>query len=123
MTDVIRFDPDPSLEPSRVQPRRSFTTDDMTDRGRVFFEAENGSVKTGVWEGAPARFEVESYPSHEFMSVLSGSVTITDVDQGRSETFTAGDTFFVSKGSHIVWEITETMRKHYVIVPDADTVA
>lgn len=121
MTSIIRFDPDPDLEPSRVMPRESFTTDDTTDRGHVSFAAENGSVHTGVWEGAPARFEIDGYPSHELMSILSGSVTITALDDGRVETFTAGDTFFVAKGSRIIWEITETMRKYYAIVPDAAT--
>ncbi len=119
MTRVIRFDPNPDLEPSRVMPRRSFTTDDMTDRDHQFFVADDGGVQTGVWEGAPARFEIDGYPSHELMSILSGSVTITDLDKGHAETFTAGDTFFVTKGSRIIWEITETMRKYYVIVPDA----
>ena len=119
MTQVIRFQPDPDLQPSRVMPRRSFTTEDQTDRDHPYFEAPNGSVQTGVWEGAPARMEIEGYPSHELMSVLSGSVTVTDMDTGVAETFGAGDTFFVTKGSRIVWEITETMRKYYVIVPDA----
>jgi uncharacterized cupin superfamily protein len=120
-TSIIRFDPDPDLQPSRVMPRRSFTTDDTTDLDHSFFAAENGSVQTGVWEGAPARFEIEGYPSHELMSILSGSVTITDLDTGHAETFTTGDTFFVTKGSRIGWEITETMRKYYVIVPDTHT--
>lgn len=120
-TNVIRFDPDPDMQPSRVMPRRSFTTDDTTDLDHSFFAAENGSVQTGVWEGAPARFEIDGYPAHELMAILSGSVTITDLDTGDAQTFTAGDTFFVTKGSRIIWEINETMRKYYVIVPDAAT--
>ena len=49
------------------------------------------------------------------MTVLSGSVTLTDPDSGNSETFTAGDTFFIPKGTPCIWEITETLRKHYMI--------
>lgn len=49
------------------------------------------------------------------MTVLSGSVTVTGLDDDRSETFTSGDTFFVAKGSRFVWEITETLRKYYFI--------
>jgi uncharacterized cupin superfamily protein len=56
----------------------SFTTDDTTDLDDSFFAAENSSVQAGVWKGAPARFEIDGYPVHELMSVLSGSVTITD---------------------------------------------
>jgi uncharacterized cupin superfamily protein len=58
---------------------------------------------------------IDSYPVHEMMTVLAGSVTPTSLDDGRSETFTAGDTFFVSKGAGLVWEITETLRKFYFI--------
>jgi uncharacterized cupin superfamily protein len=47
------------------------------------------------------------------MTVISGSVTLSR--DGRSETFTAGDTFFVAKGTPCIWEITETLRKFYMI--------
>ncbi len=56
------------------------------------------------------------YPIHEMMTILSGSVAVTNHDNGHSETFTAGDTFFVAKGSSFTWEITETLRKYYFIV-------
>jgi uncharacterized cupin superfamily protein len=49
------------------------------------------------------------------MTILSGSVTLTSTDDGNSETFTAGDTFFVAKGTRCTWEITETLRKYYFI--------
>ena len=45
----------------------------------------------------------------------AGSVTLTSTDDGNSETFTAGDTFFVAKGTRCIWEITETLRKYYLI--------
>ena len=48
------------------------------------------------------------------MTVISGSVTMTNAD-GSSDTFTAGDTFFIAKGTKCVWEVTETLRKFYMI--------
>ena len=48
------------------------------------------------------------------MHVVSGSVTITGAD-GKSETYVAGDTFFIAKGTPCTWENTETMRKLYMI--------
>jgi uncharacterized cupin superfamily protein len=48
------------------------------------------------------------------MTVLAGSVTLTNAD-GSSDTFTAGDTFFIAKGTQCIWEITETLRKYYMI--------
>lgn len=50
------------------------------------------------------------------MTVLAGSVTITDNDADRTTTFTAGDTFFIEKGTRLTWQITKTLRKYYVIV-------
>jgi uncharacterized cupin superfamily protein len=49
------------------------------------------------------------------MTVLAGSVTLTSLDDGSSETFTAGDSFFVAKGTRCIWEITETLHKFYLI--------
>ena len=49
------------------------------------------------------------------MTVISGSVTITNAD-GQSDTFTAGDSFFIAKGAKCTWEINETLRKFYMIV-------
>ncbi len=48
------------------------------------------------------------------MTVLSGAVRLTDA-AGNSDTFTAGDTFFIPKGTPVVWEITERLRKFYMI--------
>ncbi len=48
------------------------------------------------------------------MTVVSGSVTITHAD-GRAETFGPGDTLFIAKGTTCVWEITETLRKFYMV--------
>ena len=80
----------------------------------TFYASEDGSILCGVWECAPSREELEAYPVNEMMTVLSGSVTLTNAD-GSSDTFTAGDTFFIPKGTRGVWEITETMKKYYLI--------
>ena len=48
------------------------------------------------------------------MTILSGSVTVTEAGK-EAETFVAGDTFFIEKGTECVWEITETVKKFYMI--------
>ena len=50
------------------------------------------------------------------MTVVSGTVTVTNHDSGHKDTFEAGDTFFLAKGSRFSWEITKTLRKYYLIV-------
>ncbi len=107
-------DPETGMQPSDFTPPETFTSDDHREVNHTFFSTEDGSILSGVWESAPCKEEIESYPVHEMMTVLSGSVTLTDAD-GRSETFTSGDTFFVPKGTKFTWQITQTLRKFYMI--------
>lgn len=113
---TFRLNPDPEgMTPSEFTGQGSFTTSDKTEMNLFAYAAEDESLLSGVWECAPAREEYpDGYPVHEMMHVISGSVTLTHPD-GNSETFTAGDTFFIPKGSPCTWENTETMRKFYMI--------
>jgi uncharacterized cupin superfamily protein len=116
MTDInFRLVPSPDMEVSDLTPLDAFTTDDTTELIHTVFATKDQSILAGVWECAPCREEIESYPVHEMMAVISGSLTLTHKD-GRSETFTTGDTFFIAKGSYCIWEITQTLRKYYMIV-------
>ena len=116
-TSPIRILPQGSergMQPSDLVNPDDFTTDDKTELIDSHFATEDGSILTGVWECAPCREEIDAYPVHEMMSVISGSVTLTDAD-GKQQTFTAGDVFFIPKGTRCVWEITEKLRKFYMI--------
>ena len=112
-----RFEAYPAagMLPSNFTPVETFTTDDKTETNHFYFATDDESILTGVWECAPSKEVYDPYPVNEMMTVLSGSVTLTRLDDGTSETFTAGDTFFVAKGTRCTWEITETLRKYYFI--------
>lgn len=107
--------PETGLGPSNAIPASAFTTGDHTELRHVFFETADGSITSGVWECAPIQVEIDAYSVNELMSVLSGSLTLTDA-QGKEETFTAGDTFLVPKGTKVTLQITEKLRKFYMIV-------
>lgn len=116
MTDIdFRLHPSPDMQPSNMTALEAFTTKDTTELNHTVFATKDDSVLAGVWECAPCREKIESYPVHEMMTVISGALTLTHAD-GRSESFTAGDTFFIAKGTQCVWEITQTLRKYYMIV-------
>ena len=102
------------MQPSHMTDPDAFTTDDRTELNDTFFATDDESILTGVWECAPCKEEIDSYPVHEMMTVISGSVTLTDAE-GKSETFTSGDVFFIPKGTRCTWQITETLRKFYMI--------
>ncbi len=107
-------DPATGMQPSDFTPPEAFTGDDKREVNHTFFATADESILSGVWECAPCREEIESYPVHEMMTVISGSVTLT-TDDGQSQSFTSGDSFFVSKGTKCIWQITETLRKFYMI--------
>ena len=107
-------DPVSGMEPSTMTPADAFTGADHTELNHTFYATADESVLAGVWECAPCRESIDAYPVNEMMTVLSGSVTLTDAD-GNAQTFTDGDTFFVAKGTKCIWEITETLRKYYMI--------
>ncbi len=111
------YQPEPAegMEPSNFTSPDDFTTDDKTEINRTVYATDDESVLAGVWECAPCREEIDSYPVNEMMTVVSGSVTLTNPEDGSSETYTAGDSFFVAKGTRCIWEITETLRKFYFI--------
>ena len=107
-------DPENGMQPSDMVAQEAFTTDDNTETIHSFFQTDDESILSGVWECAPCREEIDGYPVHEMMTVISGSVTLTD-ESGNAQTYTAGDTFFVAKGAKLTWEITEKLRKFYMI--------
>ena len=106
--------PDEEMIPSDFTPPEDFTTDDTNEINHYYFTDDADGILVGTWENPPSKQEIPSYPCHELMHVVSGSVTITGAD-GKSDTYVAGDTFFIAKGTPVTWENTETMRKMYMI--------
>jgi uncharacterized cupin superfamily protein len=102
------------MQPADFTDPETFTTDDKMENNHAFFQTADESNLTGVWECAPCSEEIESYPAPKMMTVISGSVTLTNKD-GHAGTFTAGDTFLVAKGTKYTWHITETLKKFYMI--------
>jgi len=108
-------DPISGMQPSDLTEVETFTSDDHTELNHTFFTTSDETVLAGVWECAPCKEDIDSYPVHEMMTVISGSVTVTNAD-GQAETFTSGDVFYIPKGTKCTWHIEETLRKFYMIV-------
>ena len=103
------------MAPSDFMQPESFTTDDRTELNLFAYAAEDESILSGVWEVGPTREDYpDGYPVHEMMHVIKGAIIMTHPD-GTVETFSAGDTFFVPKGSPCTWETKEPTRKFYMI--------
>jgi uncharacterized protein len=105
----VTGDPPGGMAPSHLAPPDAFTAPDRTELAHEFYSGAGG-VSVGVWQCAPLKAHFDAYPCDEFITVVSGRVTITD-DAGRAESFGPGDVFFLQGGRACTWEITETLRK------------
>lgn len=83
-------------------------------RDHVYFTRPEARLRTGIWRSQAYTEWYDSYAADEFMYVIEGSVTLENDD--FSETYCAGEAFFVPKGFSGFWRQTEPMLKFYVIV-------
>lgn len=84
-------------------------------RNHTNFTNDGGNFMTGTWESGPMVSKMLPFPTHEFVRMLEGEVTITEED-GTQQTFRADDCFFVPKGTVCSWEIRDRVKKHYAIL-------
>jgi uncharacterized cupin superfamily protein len=78
-----------------------------------------GDFVVSVFAASPAIIDInEPFPYDEFVLVLEGEVTLTNVDGGTA-TYKQGDTFLVPKGWLGTWEMPVRYREMIVIETDA----
>jgi uncharacterized cupin superfamily protein len=102
---VVRFEPN---GPSGVGLKANGRT-----QSHSYFRSP-GSERAGVWRAEPATSGPHTPKYTEFMYLLEGAVTLID-DEGRRETFKAGDAVLVPRGTTYTWQQTEPLRKYYAI--------
>ena len=105
--------PDGEKQPSRLIPKKCFTTEATDETTLRFYDAEDGSVASGVWECPPCKLDIPSYPVNEMMTIISGQLIITNAE-GVEETFGPGEVVFAAKGAAMTWHITERLKKYYM---------
>jgi uncharacterized cupin superfamily protein len=78
-----------------------------------------GDIVVSVFAASPAIIDVnEPFPYDEFVLVLEGEVTLTNVDGGK-QTYKQGETFLVPKGWLGTWDMPVKYREMIVIETDA----
>ena len=79
----------------------------------------SGEVTVAVYESTPVLIEIkEPFPYDEYVHVLEGEVTLTDLD-GNENTFKAGENFLVPKGFLGTWNMTTHYRERVVVETNA----
>lgn len=75
---------------------------------------ETADLEVGIWEITAGSFHSSKHGVSEFMYFLSGSGTITRAN-GEVITIAAGTYLSLPDGSEVVWDVTETSRKVYIV--------
>ena len=76
--------------------------------------SDKDGVKVGVWECTPGGWPVVNRPDCEVAHILKGRATITDAS-GETRQLLAGSVIVLPKGWTGRWDVSETVRKVYVI--------
>ncbi len=80
-----------------------------------FFTVDRADgVETGVWECTPGRWR-RQVAEQEFCHFTHGRCTFTP-DNGAAIAIQAGDALLFPENTQGIWDVTETLRKTYVII-------
>jgi uncharacterized cupin superfamily protein len=113
--EVLRPDPQAALAPSEGPALELLASAPPSQRDKPYFADLTAQWTVGVWDSTAYHRKSISFPRHELMHILEGEVTLTE-DGGPANTFRAGDTFFVPKGTRCDWKSTGYVRKIYCIM-------
>lgn len=89
---------------------------DVQCMGRMVHGAPTDAVSCAWFGVTRGKFRMV-YPFNEHAVVVEGSVTLTDETTGITTTYTVGDSWFVEKGTPILWDVTsDRFVKNYFAV-------
>ena len=85
-------------------------------KGRFMWQSDDKRLGNGVWSCERGSFNW-NYTWDETIYFIEGAAIITDQD-GNSDTYRAGDFFFVPAGTRTRWEVIEPVRKVFHLRSD-----
>lgn len=102
----------PAMVPSSYVTEESLRDGDPDEREAVHLSSADGRFTVGTWRAEPYREFIECYPGDEYARIVDGSVTITGED-GRAQTFSAGDAYTMRRGWRGEYQVTQTLTKQF----------
>ena len=89
---------------------------DVKAFGKMIHGTPTDSVSSGYFGTTRGTFRMV-YPFDEQAVVVTGEVQLTDESTGLVTRYKAGDAWFVTKGTPVLWDIlSESFVKHYFAV-------
>ena len=92
---------------------------DPFQKGDEYFSIMDGRLIAGVWDCTANSLKFGPYTEEEFMVVLEGSIQIK-YESGDIDSFSAGESFVIPRGTPCSWQQTEYTRKFFVIYEGQD---
>lgn len=84
--------------------------------GKMTFGAPTDAISSAYFGTTQGKFRMV-YPFNEQAVVVTGAVRLTDESTGQVSEYQVGDSWFVTKGTPVLWEIlSESFVKHYFAV-------
>lgn len=113
MSHLIAFR-DQTIEPSINTPFfAELISGTPTTKAWRFAVSSDGLLSSGIWTATPATWRMD-YGLWEYCHILEGRCIITPENEAP-KMFEAGDTFICEPGLRGTWQVTESLRKHFVI--------
>ncbi|WP_036986678.1 cupin domain-containing protein [Pseudomonas sp. URMO17WK12:I4] len=82
--------------------------------GKMTFGAPTDALSAGYFAVTKSKFRMV-YPFNEQATVVFGEVILTDEGTGQSKRYKEGDSWFVTKGTPVLWEVlSDSFTKHYM---------
>ena len=100
--------PDTEHVPARI------TAGAPVTRYRVVAGGEDGRLSAGIWQATPGAWRV-SYTEWEYCYIVAGRAVLTE-DGEAPIAIGPGDGLTLAPGFTGIWQVSETMTKHFVIL-------
>ena len=82
--------------------------------GHLHHGTPQSPISAGYFACTQGKFEM-TYPFTEHATVVEGECVLTDPRTGESTRYGVGDSWFVEKGTAVIWDIlTPRFAKHYM---------
>ena len=116
MASIVKFDP-PAAAPEIDFPREERREVGAPERRTwVLYESGPAGLVAGIWECEVGRWRIQMDPNeHEYMIVLSGRARL-HAEDGTFTEVGPGEAIVIPAGFAGSFEVTERLRKHFVIV-------
>lgn len=118
---MIRIDPAAPLDVWPTIAAEELESGNPVQRGLTLLDVPAHGFSAGLWDCTAQTSVWMDQPSHEFMLLLEGEVTI--VEASRESTFRAGDAFVLPQGLRCQWKQPGYVKKIWVTYEDPDPVA